>query len=145
MFMQGNGQKMLQIFPIPEIKDSNDKIDFTVTQLASKTILGYTCKGLQMENDKYIINVYHAVGTPISLSNFLSFSGAKNMNLPEIDPRIAEQFSDGLIMEMQMIDKKKSKNNMTIIANSLDKVPSSLKKEEYQNMSLLMGGGMFKN
>tara|TARA_R110002049_G_scaffold308770_1_gene514010 strand:+ start:28738 stop:30441 length:1704 start_codon:yes stop_codon:yes gene_type:complete len=145
MFMDGSGHKMLQMFPIPEPKKTNEKLDFKITQLPSKTILGYTCKGLQMENEKYILQVYHATGTPISLSNFLTFSGSKNMELPEIDPRIAKQFSEGLIMEMHITDKKKSKNSMTITAKALDKVPTSFKKDDYQSMDMLSGMRMFNN
>ena len=145
MFMEGSGQKMLQLFPIPEAKESNEKIDFVITELPSKIILGYTCDGLQLENDKYILKVYHANGAPISLSNFLSFSGAKNMDLPEIDPRLTKQFSEGMIMEMHMEDKKKSKNNVSIVAKSLTKKATTIKKDQYQVMDLFSGARMMKN
>lgn len=137
MFMEAQGGKYLQMFPIPEPRKTNDKVDFDIKELPPKTILGYNCEGLQLEDDRYILKAYHATGTPITLSNFLNFGGNKNMDLPDIDPRIIEQFSDGLIMEMHMTDKKKSKNNMSIIAKSLDKVPTSIKKGEYQNMDFL--------
>ncbi|WP_435413655.1 DUF4412 domain-containing protein, partial [Psychroserpens mesophilus] len=112
MFMEAQGQKLLQIHPIPEPTQSKSKIDYKITELESKTILGFNCKGLQIEDDKYILKVYHTSEAPIKPSNFMSFSGNKNMELPDLDPKISAQFSNRLILEMEMIDKKKSKNNV---------------------------------
>ncbi|MBR9915522.1 MAG: hypothetical protein GYB32_11965 [Algicola sp.] len=139
MFMDMQGQKLLQMYPIPEPRKTTEKLDYKITELPNKTILGYDCKGLQLEDDRYMFQVYHATNAPISLSNFMSFSGAKNMDLPDIDPKIIEQFSNGLVLEMQMMDKKKSKNNVSIIAKSLDKTPTSVKKGAYKEMSFLSG------
>jgi hypothetical protein len=144
MFMDMQGNSMLQIYPIPEPRKTNDEVDFKVTQLASKTILKYNCKGLQIEDDKYIIKVYHTTETTIKLGNFMSFSGAKNIDLPDLDPKMVKQFSDGLIMEMEMIDKKKSKNNVTITATSIKKDPLTIEKDKYQSMNLLSGASMMK-
>lgn len=143
MFMEGQGQKFLQIYPIPEARESNTDLDYKITQLAPKTILGYSCKGLQMEDDKYIIKVYHATGTPITLSNFMNFNGNNKIDLPDIDPKITSQFSNGLIMEMEMIDKKKSKNNMLITAKSLTKESLSITKNDYKSMNLMGGMNTF--
>jgi hypothetical protein len=145
MFMDMQGNSMLQIYPIPEPRKTDDKVDFKVTKLAPKTILKYNCKGLQIEDDRYIIKVYHTTETTIKLGNFMSFSGAKNIDLPDLDPKMVKQFSGGLIMEMEMIDKKKSKNNVTITATSIKKDPLSIEKENYQSMNLLSGGKMLKN
>ncbi len=144
MFMDMQGNSMLQIYPIPEPRKTNDEVDFKVTPLAAKTILKYNCKGLQIEDDRYIIKVYHTTETTIKLGNFMSFSGAKNIDLPDLDPKIVQQFSDGLIMEMEMIDKKKSKNNVTITATSINKKPLSIQKDKYQSMNLFSEAGMMK-
>ncbi|MBU2922243.1 hypothetical protein KO504_12890 [Winogradskyella psychrotolerans] len=142
MFMETQGHNFFQMYPIPELKNTNDKPNFKITDLASKTILNYNCKGLQLEDDKYIIKMYHTIEAPIKLSHFMNFNGVKNMDLPDIDPKILSQFSNGLIMEMEMIDKKKSKNNISITAKSLDKKPTTISKKDYQSMNLLSG---FKN
>ncbi|MBD0823148.1 hypothetical protein [Aestuariibaculum marinum] len=142
MFMEAQGNKMLQLYPIPEVKNQDVKTDYKITDLPSKTILNYTCNGLQMENDKYIIKVYHTKHESISLGNFLNFGGSQKMNLPDIDSRILEQFSNGLIMEMDMVDKKKSKNNMNITAKSLSKQPTKISKNEYQVMNFFSGASM---
>ena len=145
MFMEAQGQKLMKIHPIPEPTQSNSKIDYKITELASKTILGFSCKGIQLEDDKYIFKVYHATNAPVTLSNFLSFSGNKNMELPDIDPKILSQFSNGLILEMEMIDKKKSKNNVTITAKALKNDPISIMKSEYKTMNLFSNGSMSNN
>lgn len=144
MFMEAQGQKFMQIHPIPETTQSNSQIDYKITELASKTILGFNCKGIQLEDDKYILKVYHATNAPVTLSNFLSFSGNKNMELPDIDPKILSQFSNGLILEMNMIDKKKSKNNVNIVAKSLKNKKASIEKADYQTMDFFSGAQMLK-
>jgi hypothetical protein len=145
MFIASQGNNFLQIHPIPEVKDSNEKMDFKISELPSKKILNFTCKGLQMEDDRYIIKVYHTSEAKVKLGNFMNFNGAKKMELPDIDPRILKQFSDGLIMEMHMEDKKKSKNNMVITAKALKKDPTTIIPSEYKSMDMFSGAGMMKN
>ncbi|UNY99575.1 hypothetical protein MQE36_04325 [Zhouia spongiae] len=146
LFMDGQGdQKILQLFPVPEVKESKADVDFSITEIPSKTILGYPCKGLKMENNEYVLQVYHAADAPVSLSNFFSFSGNKKMSLPDIDPRITKQFSGGLIMEMQVSDKKKAKNSFMITARALNKVSTSIKKDDYQVMDFFGSSKMLKN
>lgn len=146
LFMDGQGdQKILQLFPVPEVKESKVDVDFSITEIPSKTILGYPCKGLKMENNEYVLQVYHAADAPVSLSNFFSFSGNKKMSLPDIDPRITKQFSGGLIMEMQVSDKKKAKNSFMITARALNKVSTSIKKDDYQVMDFFGSSKMLKN
>lgn len=145
MFMEAQGNNFLQIHPIPEPSKASKSPDFKVTELGSKTILDFKCKGLQLEDDRYIMKVYHTNEAPIKLSHFMNFSGAKNMDLPDIDPKILSQFTNGLIMEMEMIDKKKAKNNISITAKSLKNNPISIKKADYKSMDFLSGGKMFKN
>jgi hypothetical protein len=148
MFMEGqDNQKMVQIMPVPEVNNTNTKVDFTIKELPSKTILGFTCIGLQLENEKYIINIYHAKNTPITLSNFFGFGGSKgskDLNLPDVDPRLLKQFENSLVMEMQYEDKKKKKNNFVITAKSIEKTPSTIKTKDYQSLNMLSGMQMFK-
>lgn len=79
------------------------------------------------------------------MGNFLSFAGQKNMNVPDLDPRVIKQFSNGLVMEMQFEDKRKSKNNFSITAKSLDQTPTEINKNEYQVMDFFAGSNMMKN
>ena len=145
MFMEAQGQKFMQIHPIPEHKQSNDIKDYKITKIPSKTILNYNCKGLQIEDDRYIVKMFHTTEAPVKLSHFMSFSGNKNMDIPDIDPSVISQLSDGLIMEMQMIDKKKSKNNVTITAKSLGNEPKQIVTSDYKVMDLFSGTRFLKN
>lgn len=148
MLMEYGNQKFLQIHPIPEVKETKTEMDFTIKELPPKTILGYKCTGLQLENDTYTMKVYHAKNAPVSLNNFFGFSGtksAKELNLPNMDPRLLKQFENSLVMEMQYEDKKRKKNNFTITAISLEKTPKTISTTDYQSMNMLSGSQIFKN
>lgn len=148
MFMEYGDQKMLQLYPIPEVKNTNTKADFTIKELPPKTILGFACIGLQLENEDYIMTAYHAKNAPISLSNFFGFGGSKgskDLNLPDMDPRLLKQFENSLVMEMQYEDKKRKKNNFIITAKSLEKDPETIAVKDYKSMNMLSGGNLFKN
>lgn len=146
MFMKAQGKKYVSLYPISKAKQNTTNKEYTITELPSKAILGFACKGLQLEDDRYIMKVYHTTEAKITLSNFLSFGNAKNnMNLPEIDPRLIKQFSNSLIMEMQMEDKKKSKNNVSVIAKSLTEKSTKISKNNYIEMNLFGGAAMLKN
>lgn len=140
MFVESGGNKFLQIHPMQKPDnngDLSDVGDFEIRELPDKTIMGYNSKGTEMENDKYIVQVYHTTQAPIEMTNLFNFSGAKNMNMPNIDPRLVKQFSEGLITEMHYTDKKKSKNNLILTAQSLNQVKTSINKNEYQNLSFM--------
>ncbi len=140
MFMDTQGSKFLQMFPIPDPGNSTEKIDsYKISDLPSKTIIGYNCKGLQFEDDRYIMKIYHTTEADITLANFLNFGGQKKMDFPDIDPKITKQFANGLIMEMDMEDKKKPKNNISITAKSLTKQQTTIKKKDYQEMNFFSG------
>jgi len=145
MFMDAQGSNFLQMFPIPEPRKTTEDIDkYKITVLPSKNIIGYSCKGLQFEDDRYIMKIYHTTEADITLTNFLNFGGQSKMDFPDIDPRITEQFSNGLIMEMDMEDKKKSNNNVNIIAKSLKNTATSIRPNQYQSMDMLSGVKMLK-
>ncbi|TDU40407.1 hypothetical protein BXY82_2454 [Gelidibacter sediminis] len=143
MKLQGN-QNVLQIYAIPEVKVDNSEIDYEVKELPGKYILNYNCKGLQLIHEKYIVNVYHTTEAKLALPNFFNFGANKNMKLPDLDPRLAKQFTNSLVMEMEYIDKKKAKNNFRISAVSLKQTPNTINKKDYKAMSFLSGAQMFK-
>ena len=128
------------------IKLTNLSENYNISELPAKTIIGYKCEGLQLEDDRYILKVYHTTEANIKLSNFLSFGNQnQKMDLPDIDPKVSEQFSNGLILQMDIIDKKKAKNNVNIIAKSLKKEEVSIKKSDYKTMDFFSGRNMSKN
>lgn len=48
MFMESQGNNIVQMLPISEAKDTNSQIDFIISELPPKTVLDYNCKGLQL-------------------------------------------------------------------------------------------------
>ncbi|MCR8669067.1 hypothetical protein NO995_15385 [Aestuariibaculum sp. M13] len=130
---------ILQLFPIPDTKKESNKPTYKMTALPNKTVMGFNCMGSKMEDDRYIITVYHTTEAPVKLSNFLSFNTTQSSDLYEIDPRILKQFSDGFITEIQLVDKKKSKNNTTIIGKSLKREKTEIKKSDYQVVDMFTG------
>jgi hypothetical protein len=146
MFMDAQGTSFLQMYPIPEVKASKESLDdYNIKKLPAKTIIGYTCEGLEFEDDRYIMKMYHTLDAKIKLTNFLNFGSQKPSDFPDMDSRVLDQFSNGLILEMDIIDKKKSKNNVNIIAKALNQQKTSIKKANYKTMDLFSGARMKKN
>ncbi|MFD1079852.1 hypothetical protein, partial [Longispora fulva] len=55
----------------------------------------------------------------------------------KLPPGIKQEWlkdGNGLMLEMNMVDKKNSKNNATMICTSLQKEPYSISKANYRNM-----------
>ena len=146
MLIETQGHKFMQIHPIPNSKNTAEKTDrYKITELPSKNIIGYNCKGLQFEDDRYIMKIYHTTEAKITLSHFLNFGSQKTMDFPDIDPKVAKQFSNGLIMEMDIVDKKKSKNNVNITAKALSQTPTVISPKKYQVMDLFSETRILKN
>lgn len=137
MFVEAEQNKILQIHPMQAPKNSGKIDNMEIRELPPKNIIGFNCKGLEIENDKYTVQVYHTSEAPIEMKNLFNFTGPMKMDVPEIDPRLVEQFSKGLIMEMKYRDKKKSKNDVMLTAQSLEQVRTTFNKNEYQNMSFI--------
>ena len=137
MFIESGDSKFLQIHPMQNPDNTSEIGELEIRELPDKTIMGYTSKGMEIENDKFIVQVYHTTEAPIEMSNLFNFSGPMDMNMPDIDPRLLKQFSEGLVMEMHYSDKKKSKNNVVLTGQSLNQVKTSINKNEYQNMSFM--------
>lgn len=146
MLMEMQGTKYMQLSPIPDPGKTNDNIDkYNISELPPKTIIGYNCEGLKFEDDRYIMKIYHTSEADIKLANFMNFGAQKPSDFPNVDPKVVKQFSNGLIMEMDIVDKKKSKNNVNIIAKALNKTKTIIKPSAYKPMGLMSGGNLFKN
>ena len=137
MFVEADQHKILQIHPMQSGKNSGEMDKLQIRELPPKNILGYNCKGLEVENAEYIVQLYHTSEAPIEMKNLFNFSGPMKMDVPDIDPRLVEQFSKGLIMEMNYKDKKKSKNDVMLTAQSLKQARTTFNKNDYQNMSFM--------
>lgn len=136
MFMAMNGQKMAQLSKIPEEKANDKKPKYSFKEIGTKTILGFTCYGIEVENGDYVSQIYFTLDAPINFSAFSAF--ANNKNGPKgFDPALLKVLEeDALLMEMTATHKKKSKNNFTLTALSLEEAPTELRKADYQILKM---------
>ncbi len=137
MFMEAGNTKMLQIHSIQDQENPADMGDFKIRELPDKTIIGFKSKGVELENDEYIAQVYHTSEAPIEMSNLFNSSGSMAKDLPNIDPGLIKRFSEGLVTEMHYTDKKNSKNDVLLTAQALKQIETSINTGEYQNMSYM--------
>jgi len=133
MFMSANGQNMAQISKTPESKKKAKAEEFSYKEIGTKTILGYNCFGIEVENKATIATMYYTLDAPVSFSAFFNF--AKNNAPKGFDPALVEVLKEeALLMEMHAVDKKKSDESYDLIPISLEKKATSIKKGDYQFM-----------
>ena len=136
MFMAMNGQNMAQMSKIPEQKSNEKEPKYSFKEIGTKTILGYTCYGIEVENNDYIANIYFTLDAPVNFSAFFAFSNNKS-GPKGFDPALLKVLEeDALLMEMSAKHKKKSKQSFTMTALSLEKKSTELKKEDYQFLKM---------
>lgn len=106
-FIEMNGMKIAQSINSMDFgKDLDvDKNDYKVSEIPGKTILGYKCKGMKMENNEYEFKVYYTNDAPFGFTNFSN----SNQMIPSQFKGLVNDNS--LMMLMQMTDKKNKKNN----------------------------------
>jgi hypothetical protein len=76
---------------------------YTFSELPDKEYLGYNCKGRQIENDDHKFIIYVAPNMPATMGN------AFTPNTSELPPALAStasEFENGLMMFMEITDKK---------------------------------------
>ena len=135
MFMSGNGQNMAQMSKLPDPGKKSSDEEFTYKEIGTKTILGYECFGIEVENKGYKATMYYTLDAPVSFSALFNFS--KNSAPKGFDPALIEVLKDeALLMEMHAVNKKKSKESYTLTAMSLNKKDTSIKKSDYQFMNM---------
>ncbi len=134
MFMDMNGQKMAQITKMPEQKSNKEEPKYSFKEIGTKSILGYICYGMQVENADYIADVYFTLDAPVNFSAFFAF--ANNKKGPKgFDPALLKVLEeDALLMEMTGTNKKKKNQNFTMTAISLEKKEETIKTGDYQAM-----------
>lgn len=140
MFMEMMGKKMLKKSKLKLSDfDSDDNSDYKMEKIGSKTILGYNCDGFVMEDDKSKLTFYMTNEAPVSFNQIWDTGKAK---LPKgFNPAWMEKYAEnGLMMEMQYVDKKKSKHNMTMECVGLEKTDFSIQTSDYGSMLGAFGG-----
>ena len=137
MFMQSGDNKFLQVHSMKDQDKPGEIADMQIRDLPDKTIIGFNSKGVEIENNEYIAQVYHTNEAPIKMNGLFNFSGPMDKKMPNIDPRLVKQFSEGLVTEMHYTDKKNPKNKVILTAQSLNQVKTSINTGEYQSMNFM--------
>lgn len=138
MFSSYGSQKigMFNKLKDPEKKTISDKDrNYTFKEIGAKTILGYQCYGMEVENKNSLVTLYFTLDAPVNFSAFFAFSSEaapKGFSDPQLFDVLKE---DALLMEMQMTSKNK-KQTITMTAISLKEKNTEFHKKEYQFMKM---------
>jgi len=134
MLLDQKGEKMAVATELPDLETAqeNEMQDYKMTKISGKTILGKDCEGYKMENDEYEFTMYVTFDTKISFSDIYG----KNQQIPKnFDASwLKKGDNEGLLMEMQMIDKSKQKNNMNMKCVRLEKNNFSINTTAYKSL-----------
>ncbi len=84
--------------------------DYTITELPNREFLGYDCIGRQMENDEYKFIMYIAPDVEAGFGNVFKTDLAK---MPPAMQATAKEYENGLMMYMEMHDKKNKRKKNT--------------------------------
>lgn len=108
VFSSMNGMKSASEMAL--LTDDEDDLDayndYKITELPNKTFLGYDCIGRQMENDDYKFIVYIA---PNMETSFGKMFRSDQANMPPAAQKLSKDYENGLMMFMDMTDKKSKK------------------------------------
>lgn len=138
MLSEYDKQKMAMLMAMKdpskkEVKEEDR--NYTYKEIGTKTILGYECYGMQIENKESVVTMYFTLDAPVNFSAFFAFSSKaapKGFSDPQLFDILKEE---ALLMEMDMVDKK-GKQNMQMTAISLEKNPNRFNTAEYQFMKI---------
>lgn len=137
MFMESDGSKMVMASKVKveneAIEENAEYENMKIREIEGKEILGYQCSGYEMENEDYIMTTYVTNETGLSFTDIF-----KARNNPKISKSVnadwIKKHSDGMMLEMHMVDKDAPMNNMKMYCTSLKKENTELRKSDYQNL-----------
>jgi hypothetical protein len=135
MFMNSQGSKMVMAtitkVSEEEMEHENPYRDMKFEEIGTKNILGYNCQGYRSENTDHIMEFYVTEEAGIS---FMDIYQENRNNVPKGFDADWFKNGKGLLMEMEMTDKKDPKKNVSMICTGIEKKPFSIKTSEYQSM-----------
>lgn len=108
--------------------ETNPYENSELKEIGTKNILGFDCQGYETETEEHQITFYVTQDAPISFANMYS---DEKSNIPKGWNADWLKDGDALMMEMQMIDKKNPKQNVSMYCTGLDKKAFSITKKDY--------------
>ncbi len=114
---------------VDDATPDDDKFDLRETG-KTKKILGYLCKQYIATTDQGVSEIWMTNELKASLSKIFSSSMSRSKKTPKYAAAI--QMLDGAFMEFIYTDHKKQKNNMHMLAVSVDTKPKPIRQSDYQ-------------
>ncbi len=104
-----NGMAMATEMDLNDTADEDADMykDFTFKELPNRQFLGYDCIGREMENDEYKFTIYIAPNMEAGFGNMFK---SEHANIPPSMQKFSKEYENGLMMYMEMVDKKNKKN-----------------------------------
>lgn len=113
MFTYVNGMGIateMDLYEEVDEEDVNMYNDYTFKELPNREFLGYDCIGREMENDEHKFTIYIA---PDMEAGFGTMFKSEHANIPPAMQKFAQEYENGLMMFMEMVDKKNKKKKNT--------------------------------
>ncbi|RDK86965.1 DUF4412 domain-containing protein [Marinirhabdus gelatinilytica] len=135
-FMDNGSQKMAMKTRMPfdeaaqkeMAKNDTNQEDVNITPLPSKTILGYHCKGYQIEQEDGVSKFYITNEAPVSFVGV--FSSIQQM--PKSGYNATVPFDENsMVMEMEFISNNRKRDNVHIICTNLAEKKFAINKADY--------------
>ena len=108
-------------------KTENDTANMQLTPIAGKTILGYSCKGFQIETDDGIAKVWVTDEAPVGMLGGMQQSEYIPKGLPDFG-------SQSLVMETEYTFKKGNREPVRMVCTELGKVSMAIHKADYETL-----------
>lgn len=135
MFMDANDSRFMTASKIPaeslEGEEFSPEDGYEIKEIPGKEILGYNCKGFQMEDAQYKTTVYTTFEAEVGFGDMYK----KNEHFP--DNFDMEWIRDGdksaMIMEMVIEDKTENEMDAKMVCTRLERSPRTISKGDYQS------------
>ncbi len=131
-----SGENIMMVNPLnlSDNTSSTPQSNFKISDLPNKNILGYNCKGKQLEDEEWSVKFYYTDEVPISMDNIFRADTKDE----QVDAALKKQLSDmsnGLIMQMEAENKQNKNENYIMEAKSLERVDHNFKTAGFKAMS----------
>lgn len=113
LFTYVNGMAMateMDLSNAVEEEDADMYNNYTFKELPNREFLGYDCIGREMENEEYKFTIYIAPDMEAGFGNMFK---SEHANIPPVMQKFSEEYKNGLMMYMEMVDKKNEKKKNT--------------------------------
>lgn len=138
MLMDVDNTKYASIVSTPtnnydyDLNNENLGSNFSFKEIGSKNILGYNCKGFRMEDVDSIVIMYLTTDAGVVFNKIFKADG--NSAPSGFDPSWLKQAENGVILEMEFINKSFDDKTTKMYCTELAKESFTIKLSDYQIM-----------